>query len=407
VNGSHADKLLLRRARLVLTLQNSVVVSLILVLVGAIVVGVVSRSQRAALERSLRQTAASEEDVVDPPAGMWIFRLEADGRLTSTAGPPAGFPDRAALGRVRAGGPQEAAGVDVDGAGYLMLTRAREGHTVQVVVSLAAEENERHRLLAALALAELLGLVAAGLAGLLLARRATVPLGEALARQRRFVADASHELRTPLAQLHTRAQLLRRDLRAGASPAGMAADVEQLVTATRHLGEVVDDLLLSTQLSAVDGNGGEVDLGVVAASVVADLGPRARDQAVELVLRPGDGPAVVHGREAALRRVVTALVDNALNHTPPGGQVTVEWCSQGGPRPVALIVRDDGTGFDPADAERIFDRFARGHGDRRRFGLGLALAREVIAGHGGTIEASGFPGRGATFTIRLPGPRDG
>ncbi|MFD0524360.1 sensor histidine kinase [Paractinoplanes durhamensis] len=65
-------------------------------------------------------------------------------------------------------------------------------------------------------------------------------------------------------------------------------------------------------------------------------------------------------------------------------------------------MRDDGTGFDPADSERIFARFARGHADHRRFGLGLALAREVITGHGGTIVASGRPGAGATFTIHLP-----
>jgi two-component system OmpR family sensor kinase len=83
--------------------------------------------------------------------------------------------------------------------------------------------------------------------------------------------------------------------------------------------------------------------------------------------------------------------------------VTVELGLQAGPRRVTLIVRDDGAGFDPADAERIFARFARGgQGDHRRFGLGLALAREVVTGHGGTIEAWGSPGEGASFTIRLP-----
>jgi len=241
-------------------------------------------------------------------------------------------------------------------------------------------------------------------AAVLLAWRATAPLGEALTRQRRFVADAGHELRTPLTQLHTRAQLLHHDLRSGATPQDMAPDIEQLLTGTRQLGEVVEDLLLSTsQVQARAGEGAEVDLGLVAAGVVADLRPRARDQDIELVLIPdADRPSMVRGREPALRRVVTALVDNALSHTPLGGHVTVELGSQDTPRQVVLIVRDDGTGFDPADTDRIFARFARGHGDHRRFGLGLALAREVITGHGGTIEAWGSPGDGASFTIRLP-----
>jgi signal transduction histidine kinase len=403
VTGSEADRRLLRRARLILTLQNTAAVTLILLLAGGVVISVSDHGRRAEFDRSMRQTAATEEDVVDPPAGMWIFQLDAKGHLTGTADPPEGFPDRAAIDRVRAGRPAEDTAIDVDGADYYVLTQARRGGVVQVVGSLAEQENERHRLLAAVGLAELLGLAAAALAGLLLARRATAPLGEALARQRRFVADASHELRTPLAQLHTRAQLLRNDLRAGASPADLAPDIEQLVAGTRQLGEVVDDLLLSTQLQTFDGHGTEVDLGVVAASAVAALATRAEAQGVGLEAVPDpDGPVLVHGREAALRRVVTALVDNALSHTPAGGHITVEVRSLPGPLPATMTVRDDGTGFDPADAERIFDRFARGHGDHRRFGLGLALAREVVNGHGGTIEATSTPPQGATFTIHLP-----
>jgi two-component system OmpR family sensor kinase len=100
--------------------------------------------------------------------------------------------------------------------------------------------------------------------------------------------------------------------------------------------------------------------------------------------------------------VLTALVDNALSHTQAGGHVTIELGRRPANRQVTVLVRDDGTGFDPTDAKRIFDRFARGHDDHRRFGIGLAWAREVITGHGGTIEAHGVPGRGAVFTIRLP-----
>jgi signal transduction histidine kinase len=276
---------------------------------------------------------------------------------------------------------------------------------------LAQSRRERNRLLAALGAAELAGLAAAALFGTLLARRATTPLAEALARQRRFVADASHELRTPLTHLHTRAQLLAHDLRAGATPAEMTDDIDHLVSGTRQLGEMVEDLLLSSQPDPRAGELTPVDLGVVAAGVVAGLDPRATERDVGLVLvTDPDEPTIVTGREAGLRRVLLALVDNALSHTLPGGHIRVELSSAGSDGWATVVVRDDGEGFDPADAERIFARFARaGDHDQRRFGLGLALAREVVHGHGGAIHAAGRAGHGATFTVRLPaglaGPR--
>ena len=401
MTGADPDRLLLRRARRRFAVQQTAALALILLIVGAIALLVVTHGQRTALAGSLRQTAATEEDVVDPPAGSWIFRLDAAGKLAATDDAPAGFPDRAALDRVRAGGAAETSEREVHGTDYLVFTRQRRSTTVQVVGSLAAAEAERRRLLIALGGAELLGLLAAAGTGVLLARRATAPLGDALDRQRRFVADASHELRTPLAQLHTRAQLLRGDLRGGATAADVVPDVDRLVAGTRELGEVVEDLLLSTQGPV--GGAAEVDLGVLAAGVLAAAEDRAGGQEVELTLvTDPDQPSLVRGREAALRRVLTALVDNALSHTPAGGRVTVELGRRAAARQVTVLVRDNGSGFDPADANRIFDRFARGHDDHRRFGIGLALAREVITGHGGTIEAHGTPGRGATFVIRLP-----
>ncbi|MEV6932685.1 HAMP domain-containing sensor histidine kinase [Dactylosporangium sp. NPDC051485] len=399
MTGPDPDRALLRRARRTLTAQLTAAIALILLVVGAVALLVVDREERAALAASVGQTAATEEDVVDPPAGSWIFRLDDAGNLAATAGAPPGFPDRAALDRVRAGGPAEQA----DAGGYLLVTRRHGASTVQVVGSLAPLHASMRRLLAALGAAELLGLAGAAVAGLLLARRATAPLGDALARQRRFVADASHELRTPIAQLHTRAQLLDHDLRGGAGPPGMAADIARLVAGTRHLGEIVEDLLLSTQLANRAEAGTEVDLGVLADGVVAGFQDRARSQRVQLSLRADpEQPSIVLGREAALRRVLTNLIDNALSHTPPGGHIAAELDRLAAPPRVRLVVRDDGTGFATADAGRLFDRFARGHDDQRRFGLGLALAREVVTSHGGTIEADGVPGEGATFTVLLP-----
>jgi len=398
------DKILLSRARRVIALQTAAAITVSLLVLGVLALLVVTHSQNAAAATLLRQTAASAEDVQDPPPDVWIFILDADGAITQTEDAPEGLPDRGALERIRAGAASETSSIDGREGGYLALTRKQGTRTMQVVMSRHEQHDERERLLGALAAGELVGLLIAILSAALLARRATAPLADALARQRQFVADASHELRTPLTQLHTRAQLLQMDLRTGAAVPDVNADVDQLVTGTRHLGEVVEDLLLSSQLGSRDDARLPVDLGAVVADVIDDQANRAREQDVELVLRPdAGGSSVVLGHQAALRRVLTALVDNALSHTPGGGHVTVELGTDHDT--VTVVVRDDGTGFDPADTERLFARFARGgHGDHRRFGLGLALAREVITGHGGTIEAWGRPGQGAAFTIRIPAP---
>ncbi|WP_444948049.1 sensor histidine kinase [Micromonospora ureilytica] len=395
------DHALLIRARRVIALQTAAAITVSLLVLGGLVLLVVTHSQNAAAATLLRQTAASVDDVNDPPPDVWIFLQDLNGAVRATEDAPRGLPDRGALERVGAGGTSETTTIDGREGGYLALTTRRGNSTVQVVLSRHEQHDERERLLGALAAGELAGLLIALLSAALLARRATAPLADALARQRQFVADASHELRTPLTQLHTRAQLLQMDLRAGTG-GDVTTDVDQLVTGSRHLGEVIQDLLLSSQLSRRDHAGVPVDLGGVAADVLAEQAGRAMDQDVELTLLPdAGGPSVVLGHQAALRRAITALVDNALSHTPGGGHVSVE-LGRDDPM-VTVVVRDDGTGFDPADTERLFARFARGgHGDQRRFGLGLALTREVITGHGGTIEAWGRPGQGAAFTIRLP-----
>lgn len=175
--------------------------------------------------------------------------------------------------------------------------------------------------------------------------------------------------------------------------------MDQLVDGTRQLGEVVEDLLRAARFKQLRGPFGPVDLAVLAAELAAAENARATLRQVSVEVRcDGPGEPVVRGVESALRRVLSALLDNALSHTGPGGHV---WLTlSGGRDAVLLTVRDDGAGLDPRDAERLFTRF-----EGARFGLGLALVREVVDGHDGTITADGRPGGGATFTVRLPAHR--
>ena len=246
------------------------------------------------------------------------------------------------------------------------------------------------------------GILVAGLVGFLAARRAVAPLQKALALQRRFVADAGHELRTPLAVLHTRAQLLARRIPPD-DPSRSLAD--QLLADSRALGEIVEEMLISAQLAADPGTGELLDPAELIADTVTSMSVLAAEAGVTLHAVTQSSRMVL-GSRAALRRALTALVDNALAHTPAGGHVTVS-TEDSGPW-VLLTVSDDGEGLAGQDAERLTERFARGQasgrevGGRRRFGLGLSLAREVAAAHGGTLTLTGTPPPGVRATLRLP-----
>ncbi|MEQ4719293.1 HAMP domain-containing sensor histidine kinase [Nonomuraea sp. B19D2] len=391
------DKRLLKRARRRLTVQVAGAISVVLALVGVLVYCFMVHQQAGSAQRDLA-AAATRASIAHPPPCVWLYELR-DGAVRSSPGAPAELPVR--LEQVAAGSPPRVEEVEVAGHAYLIRTQRRGDTTVQAAMDLRYQAAERLRLLRTLGGAEVAGLLAALLVGQVISRRAIAPLGEALARQRRFTADVSHELRTPLTRLHTRAQLLSRRLRGGTDPILLIDEVDQLVTGTRQLGEVVADLLQSAQFQQLRRLFGPVDLAVLAAELAVAENARAESQGVTIeVWCEGPGDHVVRGVESALRRVISALLDNALGHTRMGGHIRMTLSRDRDA--VLLTVGDDGEGLDPAHAERLFTRFVGGG-----FGLGLALVREVVEGHHGTITADGRPGAGAAFTVRLPADQTG
>jgi signal transduction histidine kinase len=194
--------------------------------------------------------------------------------------------------------------------------------------------------------------------------------------------------------------MARRDLHAG-DLERVGEEVAALERDAGRMGEVIEDLLLSAELG---GNGVEramIDLGALTADAALTVEGYAAAAGVRITSRLVQ--VWVQGAPSALRRVVFSLLDNAVAHAArPDGEVCLIVTAE---RDQAVLeVRDNGAGFDQAVAERLFDRFARGSdaGGRRRFGLGLALVREVVTAHGGRVEASSEPGKGATFLVRLP-----
>jgi two-component system, OmpR family, sensor kinase len=394
---SDTERAIVRRARLRMALFVGLAVGALLTLVGGIAYATLVAGQERQIQREL-SWGARYGSISGPVGCNWIIRLDGGVLRYGPVAPPPGFPRRDALDRVASGRPTEITTVRAPGTVLHVRTEATPTGAVQVVFDARYQLADRQHLLWAFALAASVGLLAALVTGMVVGHRAVAPLAEALARQRRFVADASHELRTPIAQVHTRAQLIAR--RAGPD----RPDLDRLIGTTRRLGEIVDELLLSARLADDPDSGPPrppVDLAELAGEAVATEAARAAELGVTIDLITPGAPLTVPGIASALHRVVAELLANALTHTPAGGRITVTVCA--GRDRAELVVSDSGAGFEPADAERLFDRFHRGAGaGDRRFGLGLALLKEVVTSHGGTIEADGVPGHGATFTVRLP-----
>lgn len=220
-------------------------------------------------------------------------------------------------------------------------------------------------------------------------------------RQRQLVADASHELRSPIASLRTQ-------LEVGAAHPELL-DVEGAVQDTVRLQDLAADLLLLARLDAGERPGdARVALGAL---VREEAGQRVGDAHPVRVERPEgageDDETEVLGSRTQLARVLGNLVDNAQRHARSQVAVTVRGAGRDW---LELEVADDGAGVPEAERGRIFERFVRLDDARSRdvggAGLGLAIVRDVVERHGGTVDVRGPEDAdglgGAHFVVRLP-----
>ncbi|MFJ2273648.1 ATP-binding protein [Streptomyces sp. NPDC087866] len=215
-------------------------------------------------------------------------------------------------------------------------------------------------------------------------------LEESVGRQRRFVADASHELRSPIASLRTQ-------LEVGAAHPELL-DVPGAVADTVRLQALAADLLLLARLDAGERAGRtRVDLGAL---VREEVSQRVGDR-IPVTVSVRDGGLEVAGSRGQLARVLGNLLDNAERHAVRSVSVTVGRSADG----VLVTVTDDGSGVPEAERERVFERFVRLDEARARddggAGLGLAIARDVAARHGGRLTVGSAPEGGARFDLSL------
>ena len=251
-----------------------------------------------------------------------------------------------------------------------------------------------------------LALVLASVLGAAYATRALVPIRaslhaqrEALRRQREFAADASHELRTPLTIVRSSVEDLRLHEHQPVAEVGTALD--DIDAEVGHLTSLVEDLLLlaRSDSGALDLTLQPVELGDVAADAASAMMSPAAVRGVRIEVDPE--PVMVVGDALRLRQVVTILVDNAVRHSPDGGEVRVRVRRE---RSTAqLVVEDEGPGVRPEDLEHVFDRFWRAPGSPGGgTGLGLAIAASIVTRLDGRIGVAAGPQGGAMFTVELP-----
>lgn len=217
--------------------------------------------------------------------------------------------------------------------------------------------------------------------------------------QRRFVADAAHELRTPITALVVQAENLEQ---ADLSQDGRNR-LGSLKTGIRRTGHLLEQLLtLARYDSDASKNNPQGEFDRVLKEVVADLLPAAQTKSIDLGFARIE-PVSVRVEPVALMVLARNLLDNALRHTPAGGQVDVSLFTENDF--VVFTVEDTGSGIPDADLDRIFEPFFRGSCSRGEgSGLGLSIARRIVERCHGSIrlEHKSAPGSGLRVIVRIP-----
>ncbi|MGK2956437.1 MAG: ATP-binding protein, partial [Solirubrobacterales bacterium] len=223
----------------------------------------------------------------------------------------------------------------------------------------------------------------------------TSRVGRLLRSQRDFVANASHQLRTPLTGLRLRLEGLTEET----SDPGTRAELEAGLSEVDRLARMVDELLILSRAGEIDVPGEDLDLGELARETYDRWLPAVGERSLVLGDWRDQDIGTVFCARADFERVLDALIENAVNYSPPESEIRIEAA------PGTIRVLDDGEGLDPGEEEIVFERFARGKAGRQGVkgtGLGLAIARELIGQWGGSVTISSRRSGGVEATVKMP-----
>jgi two-component system, OmpR family, sensor kinase len=221
----------------------------------------------------------------------------------------------------------------------------------------------------------------------------------------RFTADASHELKTPLMVL--RAGVERALVHPGV-PAEILQSLDETLAQINEMTELVESLL--TLARADEGRAPlaveDCDLRDLVGDVAETTGMLGESAGITVTSEIPDTPVRLSVDRHRIQEMLLNLVTNAIKYTPKSGRIALRLQDQGDA--VVLTVQDTGIGIAPGDLPHIFDRFWRADparsrtGERPGTGLGLAITKWIAEAHGGSITVQSRPGRGTSFSVRLP-----
>lgn len=246
-------------------------------------------------------------------------------------------------------------------------------------------------------------LILAGGFGYILAGRTLQPIAEMVDEQNRFIQDSSHELRTPLTSLKSAMEVSLRDKHLTMTDAKTL--IKESITEVNKLQSLSDALLALAQYEKPNGHMPlkKILLSDVMKQAMHNIHMQAANKKITISTDTKDYS--INGNLDNLVELFVILLDNAIKYSPKNETITIT--SKKTDHSVDIAIQDNGIGISQENIEHIFDRFYRADNARSKqktsgYGLGLSIAKKIAENHNGSIHVKSIPGKGSTFTIRLP-----